>query len=160
MVRDAAGSAGPGELTAAIKYPVPVLARAGGVFAKAALLAGALVEWGGSALPLSEVLPVRAVAAMEAWSLFPQAWAEASGRRARPDPADLAVMPHAREALTRLARRRGLPQDGAVQLAASWFDTAADAAGRAAAGHTIYSVPQPGHTAWPWRQDRTASRLK
>ena len=121
-VSGAARYADPDELTTAIQYLAPVLGRAGGLFAKTALLAGAFVEWGGSPLPLRHVLPRRTVAAMESCALFPEVWPLASAGLPLPDRADLAAMPGVTGALVRLARRRGLAEASAVQIATSWFD--------------------------------------
>lgn len=64
LTRAARDTATPAELTAVIRELVPLLRTANGISTELAVLAGGCVEWGGSPVPLSEVLPSRAVTAM------------------------------------------------------------------------------------------------
>lgn len=112
----------PSKLTAAVEQLVPFVGRVAGTFAKVAVLAGAFVERGASSLPLREVLPNRAAAAMELYELFPAAWAQASGGRPLPDRTGPPTMTDVVRILADDARRRGNSEDGIQRLALSWFD--------------------------------------
>lgn len=112
----------PDELTAAIEAMVPLLHGVVGVYSKLALLAGALVEWGGSPLPLRDVLPRRTAAALEMTEIFPRAWAEAAGDAPRPDREDLGAIAATRERLVAAAGSRGVPAEHANLIAWSWFE--------------------------------------
>ncbi|MEV5748455.1 hypothetical protein AB0L00_11615 [Actinoallomurus sp. NPDC052308] len=110
----------PDELTAVIEDLAPWLPGLGGLYAKLAVLAGACVERGGSALPLLDVLPPRAAEAMECYALVPEIWARAARGRALPGHDDLS----ATKTMVRVCRRAGIPKDVAPRVAMSWFDTA------------------------------------
>jgi hypothetical protein len=100
---------GPDELTAGITDLAPLLGRVAGVFSKIAVLAGTLVEWGGSPLPLCAVLPGRAAIAMKFYQLFPQAWQDASGGRPLPPrDGDQPLIDEAIDIVVAEAERRGL----------------------------------------------------
>ncbi|MEZ0069993.1 hypothetical protein ABIA32_006041 [Streptacidiphilus sp. MAP12-20] len=58
QLAEAARAGGPETLTAAVGALAPILTGLGGDFTKAAVLAGACVEWGGSPLALVGVLPL------------------------------------------------------------------------------------------------------
>ncbi|MER6536108.1 hypothetical protein ABT215_20330 [Streptomyces sp900105755] len=69
---DTARAGGPASLTAAVEALAPWLPGLAGDFAKTAVLAGACVEWGGSPMPLADVLPQRAAEAMLLNGLVPE----------------------------------------------------------------------------------------
>ena len=117
-----AQSCDPDELTAAVEQIAPRLGGIYGTFAKVAVLAGALVEFGASPLSLCEVLPNRAITAMSLFELFPRAWKQVSGGEPLPDRADLSEMGRVREAFAEDAKRRGISAGGADAIAFSWFD--------------------------------------
>lgn len=71
-----------------------------GLYAKAALLAGAFVEWGASPMPLAGVVPGWAAHKMRLYALFLDVWPGASGDRPLPDPGNLSAMGSAIETLT------------------------------------------------------------
>jgi hypothetical protein len=115
----AARRSDPATLTAAIEMLVPLLHGVVGVYSKLALLAGTLVEWGGSPLPLCDVLPRRAAAALQLAEIFPGAWQQAAGGE---PPADLAAITATRERLVASAAGRGIPRQQAELVAWSWFE--------------------------------------
>jgi hypothetical protein len=112
----------PDDLTAALGELAPMLGRSHGMFAKVAVLAAACVEWGGSPLPLRDALPDRAAWAMELYSLFPAAWAQAADGQPLPDRADPPPMARIVDTLVADAARRGNPETYAIPLALTWFD--------------------------------------
>jgi hypothetical protein len=114
-------AAGPVELSAAITLLAPVIPRLAGPFAKAAVFAGALVERGGSPLPLAKHTPARAAADLELSEIFPSVWARASGGQPLPDKDDPAAEPSVIHTLTAAADRLGLRAEVARQLATAWF---------------------------------------
>jgi hypothetical protein len=83
---EAARAGGPERLTAVVSALAPVLPGLGGDFAKAAVLAGACVEWGGSPLPLLEVLPERAAEVMMLNALVEEWWTGAGTGLPLPEP--------------------------------------------------------------------------
>lgn len=113
--------AGPAELSAAVTRLAPIIPRISGPFAKAAVFAGALVEWGGSSLPLAPVTPARAAADLELSGMFPGVWARVSGGQPLPDQEDEAAEPGAAEVLSAAADRLGLPGPASRQFATAWF---------------------------------------
>jgi hypothetical protein len=117
----AARGRSPAELTAAIENLAPVLGMACGVYSKAAVLAGALVEWGGSPLPLRDVLPERAAIAMELCDVFRIAWAKASGGAPLPGRRDFSAMSEVTDRIVASAPR-GISADIATQVAVSWYE--------------------------------------
>jgi hypothetical protein len=119
---DSVGRSDPATLTAAIEMLVPLLHGVVGVYSKLALLAGTLVEWGGSPLPLCDVLPRRAAAALQMAEIFPGAWQQAAGGEPPPDRADLAAITATRERLVASAAGRGIPRQQAELVAWSWFE--------------------------------------
>ena len=76
--------AGPAELSAAITRLAPSIPQLAGPFTKTAVFAGALVEWGGSPLPLAELTPARVAADLELFAIFPGVWARISGGQPLP----------------------------------------------------------------------------
>lgn len=112
----------PEELTAAIERIAEILPGCGGVFAKAAVLAGSLVERGGSPLSLREVLPRRAAVAMEMRARFPAVWATATEGRPLPDPGAAALLSDVLRGLTQNTERTGLSFDESFIIGMSWFD--------------------------------------
>src|SRR5690348_12245842 len=74
----------PQELTEVVAWVAPLLDQATGVFVKLAVLAGACVEYGGSPLPLTDVLPQRAAVTMQTVAVFPAVWSRATRRRPLP----------------------------------------------------------------------------
>ncbi len=88
-----------------------------GAYSQVALVAGTLVEWGGSPLPLRDALPRRAAASMEMSELFPGVWATVAGRRPLPDRQDLSAIASTRDRLVTHAGRCGLPAAQAALIA-------------------------------------------
>lgn len=109
----------PDFLTAVIEDLAPVLGTVAGVFSKTAILAGALVEFGGSPLPLSETVPGRAVAAMTFRGAFPAAWEAVSGGQPLPEEQTSSEIT---DLFTAHADEHGLRRDQAAYIALSWFD--------------------------------------
>lgn len=120
---NAAQSWDPAGLTAGIEALAPLLPQLAGAFSKAGVLAGAMVELGGSPLPLRKALPRRAAVAMRMYALFPSAWAAASGGQPLPEPGSPPTMTEVTDILVAHAERRGVSARDATQLALSWFDT-------------------------------------
>jgi hypothetical protein len=110
------------ELTGALEDMAPWLCKLHGLFAKAALLAGAFVEWGGSPLPLAEALPHWVAYKMQLYALFQDVWDRASGGRPLPDQKDLRAMRPAIETMTAAVEHARLPVQGVDQIVATWFD--------------------------------------
>jgi len=119
LARAARDTASSAELTAVIQELVPLLRTANGISTELAVLAGACVEWGGSPVPLIEVLPSRAVTAMLGYDLFPDIWRAVSGGQPLPDR-------NSNVEVTRLvtdyAARNGRRTDIYRTVATSWFD--------------------------------------
>lgn len=113
--------AGPAELSAAITRLAPGIPQLAGPFAKTAVVAGTLVEWGGSPLPLAELTPARVAADLELFAIFPGVWARVSGGQPLPDLEDEAAEAGAAEVLGAAAERLGLPGLSARHLATAWF---------------------------------------
>jgi len=113
---------GSSELTAAIGVLGPVLSEGAGIYGKLAILAGALVEWGGSPMPLREVLPARVVVAMRCTAQFPAAWKDASGGRPLPDALAGEGKREAIGLMVAHGERKGWSQRDALMLVMSWFD--------------------------------------
>lgn len=114
--------AGPDELTRALEGMASWLCTLNGLFAKAALLAGAFVEWGGSPLPMAGAVPGWAAYKMGLYALFRDVWPGASGGRPMPGQDDLSALGPVAQVMTAALERAGLPATGAAQLAATWFD--------------------------------------
>jgi hypothetical protein len=110
------------DLTGALDAMASWLCTLNGLFAKAALVAGAFVEWGGSPLPLAAALPGWAAYKMQLYALFQDVWPRASGGRPLPDQQDLAEMRPAIAAMTAWAEQVRLPTAGLDQIVATWFD--------------------------------------
>jgi hypothetical protein len=119
LARAARDTASPAELTAVIQELVPLLRTANGISTELAVLAGACVEWGGSPVPLAEVLPGRAVTALFGYELFPDIWRAASGGRPLPDGNDNVAVT---SLVADYAARNGLRADLYRTVATSWFD--------------------------------------
>lgn len=115
-------SASADDLTGALEDMASWLCTLNGLFAKAALLAGAFVEWGGSPLPLAEALPGWAAYKMQLYSLFQDIWPAASGGQPLPDKENLSAMRPAIEAMTARAGRSRKPVKGLDLVVATWFD--------------------------------------
>jgi hypothetical protein len=117
-IAESARNSSPGELTAALEDLAPLLYQVVLGFSKLAVLAGALVEWGGSPLPLSQVLSDRALDMMQSYAFFPVVWKVASGGQELPDgrTADDALA-----MLIRHAEQNGIPREMPLLLATSWF---------------------------------------
>ncbi|MYS21100.1 hypothetical protein GA0115240_125521 [Streptomyces sp. DvalAA-14] len=122
QLADTARAGGPAELTAAVEALAPLLPGLAGDFAKTAVLAGALVEWGGSPAALAEGLPRRAAEAMMLNASVPRRWAEAAPGRPLPAP-ESASTQQLLAALTPLAEPHGRPDErDMARIAMSWFD--------------------------------------
>lgn len=115
-------SASADDLTGALEDMASWLCGLHGLFAKAALLAGAFVEWGGSPLPLAEALPGWAAYKMRLYALFQDVWPRVSGGQPFPDQENLSAMHPAMATMTAAAERARLPVTGIDQIVASWFD--------------------------------------
>lgn len=112
----------PAELTAAVERLAPLLDQVRGVYSKIALLAGTLVEWGGSPLPMCDSLPRRAAASLDMCATFARAWAMAADGEPAPDHEDLPALAATRLRLVASAEQRGHRAAGAELIAWSWFD--------------------------------------
>lgn len=112
----------PEVLTAAVQRIAPRLGLLHGIFAKTAVLAGAMVERGASPAALAEPLPQRAFAAMKLHAMFPRLWAEAAEGRPPPDRRDTAQMARVCSTLQGYARRAGRSEQFATFVALSWYD--------------------------------------
>lgn len=121
-LRAAGQRAGAEALTGALEEMASWLCQLNGVFAKAALLAGAFVEWGGSPLPLAGALPGWVAYKMRLYALFQDVWPRASGGQPLPDQENLSAVHPAIETMTAAAQRCRLPVIGINQVVATWFD--------------------------------------
>jgi hypothetical protein len=109
VLHGAGQDAGPDDLTGALAAMGPWLCTLNGVFAKAALLAGAFVEWGGSPLPLAGALPGWVAYKMRLYALFQDVWPRASGGRPLPDRGDLSALGSTVEMMTAALERARRP---------------------------------------------------
>jgi hypothetical protein len=121
-VHAAGQGASTDELTDALVDMAPWLCTLHGLFAKAALIAGAFVEWGGSPLPLAKALPGWAAYKMRLYALFQDVWPHVSGGQPFPDQDDLSAMHSAIETMAVAADGARLPVTGINQIVATWFD--------------------------------------
>jgi hypothetical protein len=113
----------PDELTSAVDELARVLAyRPEGVFARLALIAGAFVEWGGSALPLAASAPACALVTMRLRLRFSALWPVAGGGRPEPDPSHAPGMAELTGLFAAAAERLGLSAREADSIAFAWFD--------------------------------------
>lgn len=113
----------PDELTSAVDELARVLAyRPEGVFARLALIAGAFVEWGGSALPLVASAPACALATMRLRLRFSALWPAAGRGRPEPDPGHAPGMAELTGLFAAAAERLGLSAREADSIAFAWFD--------------------------------------
>src|SRR5690348_6303076 len=103
-------------LSAAVEQMVPMLDDVGGVYLRNARLAAAFVDFGGSPLPLREVMPRLTAKTLEHRAAFPQLWA-ATGRLL-PTTHDQLSMADLVAALR--AATSELSQIDAVHAAAAW----------------------------------------
>jgi hypothetical protein len=115
-------SARADDLTRALDDMASWLCALNGLFAKAALVAGAFVEWGGSPLPLAAAVPGWTAYKMQLYALFLDVWPGASGGRPLPDREDPSAMRSVAEVMSTAAERARLPATGMAQIAATWFD--------------------------------------
>jgi hypothetical protein len=122
QLADAVRAGGPEGLTAAIEALAPLLSGLSGDFATTAVLAGALVEWGGSPMALVDVLPRRAAEAMMLNEIVPELWADAAPGKPLPEPVS-ASADQLLEVLTPRAGTHGHPDTADMsRIAMSWFD--------------------------------------
>ena len=119
LARAARDTASPAELTALIEDLLSLVRGASGIVTKLAVLVGACVEWGGSPVPLSDVLPRRAVSAMVGYDLFPDLWRAVSG--GQPLPEGRSNTEVVREFTDYAASHRRDPALYAA-VASAWFD--------------------------------------
>ena len=113
----------PDELTSAVGELARVLAyRPEGVFARLALIAGAFVEWGGSALPLAADAPVCALVTMRLRLRFSRLWPAAAGGRPEPGPGRAPGMAELADLFAAAAERLGLSAREADSITLAWFD--------------------------------------
>jgi hypothetical protein len=119
LARTARDTTSPDELTALIEDLVPLLGNATGVVTELAVLAGACVEWGGSPLPLSEVLPSRAIVALAGYRVFPEVWRAMSGGQPLPEGRSNTEVVRS---VADYARRNGRQVVAYQTIATSWFD--------------------------------------
>lgn len=108
----------PAELTRGIERLSVELPGLGGVFAKVAVLAGALVERGGSALPLAATLPSRAATALELSAQFVSVWPTVAGGADLPDPGNRPGMRDLIKTLT----ADGYAEQEATALVMAWCE--------------------------------------
>jgi hypothetical protein len=109
----------PAEFTAIIEDLLPLVRDASGIVAQLVGLAGACVEWGGSPVPLSGVLPRPAVNAMVGCRLFPDLWRVVSGGQPLPwGRPDTEVVTQ----FTDYAVSHGRDATVYAIVAAGWFD--------------------------------------
>lgn len=100
------------ELTGLVERLAPVLPSLWGPFAQLAVFAGACVEWGGSPVPLAEVLPGCTVRALRDTARYPHLHAERLGDEPLPDRSEVKDLPPADlDAMLRDAVRRGALPD-------------------------------------------------
>jgi hypothetical protein len=113
----------PDELTAAIGELAQVLAyRPEGVFARLALVAGAYVEWGGSALALAANAPACALHTMWLRTKFSELWPAVGGGHGEPNPDQPPPMTQLIALFRAAAADVGLSEQDATSTAVAWFD--------------------------------------
>lgn len=111
----------PQLLTEGIERIAPVLPGLTGVFAKLGVIAGALVEAGGSPVPLAGVLPQPAAESMAACAVFAPVWARATGDQPLPTPGEGPTPLEVRLMLAQEAARSGLSEAELARVVAAWF---------------------------------------
>ncbi len=116
----AAQQQSPADLTSAIEELAQVLPGLVGWGSKLAVATGAMVEWGGSPLPLLPVLPRRATLALQAFGLFPAVWQRLTGEA--PPPQEWSHYSAVGEVISASADTLEITQQEADILAGSWFD--------------------------------------
>ncbi|MFD4256187.1 hypothetical protein ACFWR9_00735 [Streptomyces sp. NPDC058534] len=112
-------------LTAAVTALAPLLPGLGGEFAMTAVLAGACVEWGGSPMPLVDILPSRTAEAMMLNAAVPELWEAATGGRPLPEPESASTQELVRELTRRPWWRRSADSarhEALTRIAMAWFD--------------------------------------
>ncbi|MGW4084960.1 hypothetical protein ACWEGS_18200 [Streptomyces sp. NPDC004822] len=122
---DTAEAEGPEGLTAAVEALAPLLPGLEGDFAMTAVLAGALVEGGGSPMALVDVLPQRASEAMMLNAAVPDLWKAATGGRPLPEPESASTSELVQELTRRPWWRRSVDsarREALTRIAMSWFD--------------------------------------
>jgi hypothetical protein len=113
------------ELTRCVEAFAEVLARRPqGLCARAAVVAGAFVEWGGSPVPLAAVAPRWALQTMRDRVRFSELWPRVRRLRAEPKPERKQSMRHIVGLFGRKAGALGLTDDEATNIAFSFFDAA------------------------------------
>lgn len=110
---------GPAYRTAVISQLAPMLPDLRGEFSKVAVLVGACVEWGGSPLPLQDVLPLRVTAAMENYARFSALWTRVSGGQPLPDRENLLLR---QSVLAALAESGVVSEQEAIRITVSYMD--------------------------------------
>jgi hypothetical protein len=113
------------ELTAAVGELAPVLAhKPEGVFAQLTLIAGAYVEWGGSAVALAANAPTCTLMTMRLRMRFSELWPVVGGGRAEPSQEQAPAMNELLGLFRAAAGGRGLGRSGREpdEIAVSWFD--------------------------------------
>lgn len=131
------GGLAPAELTAGIgELARGLTSDAMGPFGLIAGAAAALVEQGGSPMPMREALPERAFGSMTPAVIFPDLWKAASAGRPLPAPGDRAMLREllngtmsdvlervGAEFIERSGNHDGIPAaDAGLVLAYQWFD--------------------------------------
>lgn len=112
----------PDELTAVVEDLAEILPKLSGDFARVAVLAGACVEWGGSPLPLADVLPAQAAKSMLAADVFRVLWKRVTWTGKLPDRENPPPMAKVVDKLVRRSRRLGLSEGEATTIAMAWYD--------------------------------------
>ncbi|WP_144127712.1 hypothetical protein [Catellatospora sichuanensis] len=112
----------PDELTTVVEDLAALLPKLSGDFARVAVLAGACVEWGGSPLPLAEVLPAQAAKSMLAADVFRVLWNRVTWTGKLPDRENPPPMAKVIDKLVRRSRRLGLSEEEATIIAMAWYD--------------------------------------
>lgn len=112
----------PEELTAVVEELAAILPNLSGDFARVAVLAGACVEWGGSPLPLAEVLPAQAAKSMLAADVFRVLWKRVTWTGRLPDRENPPPMTKVIDKLVRRSGRLGFSAGDATTIAMAWYD--------------------------------------
>ncbi|MFF4344484.1 hypothetical protein ACFY00_31740 [Kitasatospora sp. NPDC001540] len=118
---EVARAGGPASLTAAVEGLAPLLPTLHGSFARAAVLAGACVERGGSPIALAGVLPERTAVALRMFAMVPSLWAQQVPDGFPPAPREARVDELVR-VCTAAGARGGYDAATMEAVALSWFD--------------------------------------
>jgi hypothetical protein len=120
-------AAGPGmspdDLTEAIEELAPILAsRPQGAYSRLAVIAGAYVEWGGSARALAPDTAHNALKIMQERVEFTRLWPALTGGEPEPTMQHRPRMDELTDRFTNAAHRLGISEQRATEVAISWYD--------------------------------------